>query len=74
MEVALIEGITVALAKEMIDDAEVRGDVVRSDVEAVMVDDGRAGVGLGVGEAGVRWWPNVFAGYVWDGHVFDEDS
>ncbi|KAF9446258.1 hypothetical protein P691DRAFT_673987 [Macrolepiota fuliginosa MF-IS2] len=75
MEVAIIEGITVALAKEMIDDAEVRGDVVRSDVEAVMIDDdGRGlGLGLGVGEAGVRWWPNLFAGYIWDGHVFSEE-
>lgn len=70
MEVAMIEGITVALAKEMINDAEMRGDVVRAGAECVIADGG--GVGLGVGEAGVRWWPNVFVGYVWDGQVFDD--
>jgi len=25
----------------------------------------------GLGEAGVKWWPNVFIDYVWDGEKFD---
>ncbi|KXN85937.1 Vacuolar protein-sorting-associated protein 36 [Leucoagaricus sp. SymC.cos] len=77
MEIAMVEGITVALTKEMIDEAEMNGDVVRDDAECVIQDSmaggdgvGLGGVGLGVGEAGVRWWPNVFVGYVWDGHTF----
>ncbi|KAF5353550.1 hypothetical protein D9756_007817 [Leucocoprinus leucothites] len=77
MEIAMVEEITVSLAKEMIDDAEMSGDVVRDDAECVIQDDSSAngasfGGGLGVGEAGVRWWPNVFIGYAWDGQTFDD--
>ncbi|KAJ3573279.1 hypothetical protein NP233_g2525 [Leucocoprinus birnbaumii] len=72
MEIAMVEGITVALAKEMVDDAEMSGDVIREDPESV-IQDGSGVVGLGVGEAGVKWWPNVFLGYVWDGQTFDDD-
>jgi ESCRT-II complex subunit VPS36 len=70
MEVAVEERITVALAKEMMDETEMRGEVVRDDVDCVIVESG--GGMAGVGEAGVRWWPNVFVGYVWDGQTFDE--
>lgn len=79
MEVAILEEITVALTKEMIDDAEMRGDVVRDDMESYFVGDsevreggGDGLVGVGVGEAAVKWWPNVFAGYLWDGEAFDD--
>ncbi len=70
MEVAAEERITVALAKEMIDDTEVRGEIVRDDVECMISDNGAVGMGS-VGEAGVRWWRNVFVGYVWDGQTSD---
>jgi len=79
MEIALIEGVTVALAREMIDDAEINGDIVRDDGECVIQDGdpndgGFASTGLGgVGEAGVKWWPNVFIDYVWDGQKFDAE-
>ena len=74
MEIALIEGITVALAREMINDAEINGDVVRDDAECVIQDVDLNGGGFastGLGEAGVKWWPNVFIDYVWDGEKFD---
>jgi len=74
MEIALIEGITVALAREMIDNAEINGDVVRDDAECVIQDVDLNGGGFtstGLGEAGVKWWPNVFIDYVWDGQKFD---
>lgn len=66
------EDITVALAKEMLDETEMRGEVVRDDVECRIVDHGGGGGVVGVGEAGVRWWPNMFVGYIWDGQTFDE--
>lgn len=70
-----------ALAKEMVDDAEISGDVVRADAECVIQDgDPSRGQGFfassglgGVGEAGVKWWPNVFIDYVWDGQNFDAE-
>lgn len=88
-----------ALVREMIDEAEMNGDVLRDDVECIIRrgeseggknregeegDEGEedaswasvsgGGFALGVGEAGVRWWPNVFVGYVWDGHTFDDEN
>jgi ESCRT-II complex subunit VPS36 len=54
MEVALEEGMTVALAKEMIYAAENDGHVCR--------DGGEEG-----GEE--RWWRNIFEDFVWDGDV-----
>lgn len=81
MEVAMMEGITVALTKEMIDDAEMKGDVVRDDMECYFTSDNGVGEeggngggvgGVGVGDAAVKWWPNVFAGYAWDGEVFND--
>lgn len=78
-------GLTVALVREMIDEAEMSGDVLRDDGECVIFQgdeagegqngSGRGGMGLfGIGEAGVRWWPNVFVGYVWDGQTFDDND
>jgi len=53
MEVAAEEGMTVGLAGEMIGTVEGDGEVCR--------DEGGAGGGE------IRWWVNVFRGYVWDG-------
>jgi ESCRT-II complex subunit VPS36 len=79
MEVAMMEGITVALTKEMIDDAETKGDVVRDDMESYFVSDegtseggGGSVGGVGAGDAAIKWWPNVFAEYAWDGEVFTD--
>lgn len=70
----MVEDITVALAKEMLDETEMRGDIVRDDTECRITETGGGGGGGmgGVGEAGVRWWPNVFVGYIWDGQTFEE--
>jgi ESCRT-II complex subunit VPS36 len=58
MDVARDENMTVALAAEMIHAVENEGDVCR--------DDGMNG---GSGAAvEIKWWPNTFKGYEWDGH------
>jgi len=59
MEVAGEEGITMGLAREMIAAVEEDGAICR--------DGGGGGVGVVVGGGEVRWWVNVFRGYVWDG-------
>ena len=56
MEVAAEERMTVGLAEEMIGAVEVDGEICRDE-----------GVSTGVGGGEVRWWGNVFRGYVWDG-------
>ena len=55
MEVAAEEGMTVGLAGEMIGAEEGDGDICR--------DEGSTGAeGAGGGE--IRWWINMFRGYV----------
>lgn len=58
--------LSVALTQEMIEDAERDGDVCRDDAGecAILGEGGVGGLG-GVGE--VKWYPNLFLGYVWDG-------
>ncbi|KAI0277813.1 EAP30/Vps36 family-domain-containing protein [Russula aff. rugulosa BPL654] len=51
LEIAQEEGVPIGLASEMVDEAEAEGVVCRDEAEH--------------GE--VRWWMNVFQGYVWDG-------
>ncbi|KAJ6620445.1 vacuolar protein sorting-associated protein 36 [Mycena sp. CBHHK59/15] len=57
-EVAQEESITVGLASEMIDAVEADGDICRDDGTCMIEGAG----------AEVRWWGNIFHGYVWDGH------
>jgi len=72
VQIAQQENMSVSLAKEMMEVCENEGDVVRDDVgEAGLY--GSAGVRVGV-EVGVRWWPNLFVGYVWDGQVFEDEE
>ncbi|KAF9468345.1 EAP30/Vps36 family-domain-containing protein [Collybia nuda] len=61
IEVALEEGITVGLSSEMIAAAEADGSICRDDSATAIVGGG------GAGDAGLRWWPNLFVDYVWDG-------
>jgi len=61
MEVAREEGMTIGLAGEMIGAVEVDGEICR--------DEGGARAGANAGGGEVRWWANVFRGYVWDGQV-----
>jgi len=51
LEIAQEEGVPIGLASEMVDEAEAEGVVCRDEAEH--------------GE--IRWWMNVFQGYVWDG-------
>jgi ESCRT-II complex subunit VPS36 len=55
MEVAREENITVGLSAEMVAAVEADGDICR--------DDG----GNGVVGGELKWWVNIFVGYVWDG-------
>ena len=59
VEVAGEEGMTVGLAGEMIGAVEGDGDICR--------DEGGAGASATGAGGEVRWWVNVFRGYVWDG-------
>ncbi|KAF8200218.1 vacuolar protein sorting-associated protein 36 [Pholiota molesta] len=61
LEVSEEEHLTVALVSEMIDAAEQDGGVCRDDSSAAIVG-GEVGTGVEV-----RWWTNIFVGYVWDG-------
>lgn len=60
MEVALEEGITVGLSAEMIAAVEIDGDICRDDANSTLVGSGGGGIEI-------RWWANLFVGYVWDG-------
>ncbi|RXW13357.1 hypothetical protein EST38_g12496 [Candolleomyces aberdarensis] len=75
-DMGLEGGISLPLAQEMIEEAEEDGDVCRDDVGlAGLFSSAAAGGTEGVGAGGleVRWWPNLFVGYVWDGHAFSEE-
>ncbi|KAF8630077.1 hypothetical protein AX17_005475 [Amanita inopinata Kibby_2008] len=61
IDIAMEEGLSVSLAKEMVEAVESDGDVLRDDANAALVGGG------GVGGAQLKWWNNVFEGYVWDG-------
>ena len=65
VEVAHEERLPVGLVQDMIADVEASGEVCR--------DEGGSGIdifGGGRTESGeVRWWNNVFMGYVWDGQA-----
>lgn len=61
IEVALEEEISAGLAAEMIGPVEGDGDICRDDGGNVILGGG-SGTGVEV-----RWWANLFIGYVWDG-------
>ncbi|KIP05696.1 hypothetical protein PHLGIDRAFT_128721 [Phlebiopsis gigantea 11061_1 CR5-6] len=55
------EQLPLGLVQDMVGEAEDAGDVCRDEAE------GRVGAGARAQE--VRWWANVFLGYVWDGQA-----
>jgi len=63
-EVALFEGLGLGMMWELIQAVEQGGGIVRDEGEG-----GEGGWGQG---AEVRWWTNMFNGYVWDGHIFQD--
>jgi len=62
LEIAVAEGLAVGLVREMVESGEMDGDFCRDDAGEAAIEGGGSGVGVEV-----RWWPNVFAGYAWDG-------
>ncbi|THU85418.1 hypothetical protein K435DRAFT_869276 [Dendrothele bispora CBS 962.96] len=82
-EIAEEESMTVGLAGEMMGSVEETGDICRDDGSAAIregreergeiervVGSGEQGLGEGMIVAGeVRWWPNLFLGYKWDGQL-----
>lgn len=62
VEVAHEEQLPVGLAQEMVYEAEGVGEICR--------DECGSGVGVFGSQGEIKWWPNVFRGYVWDGHEF----
>jgi ESCRT-II complex subunit VPS36 len=62
-EIAREEGLSVALAREMIEEAEQAGHLMREDPATRM---GSGGVRIG-GGAQIVWWGNLLKGYTWDG-------
>jgi ESCRT-II complex subunit VPS36 len=63
-EVAREERIAVGLAAEMIGAVEADGDICRDDEACVIKGGG----------AEVRFWGNIFHGYVWDGQMRTADE
>lgn len=47
-------GVGLALVKEMLEEVEMRGELIRDEQ----------------GGEGIRWWRNGIKGWEWDGHVF----
>lgn len=72
--VGIHAGISLPLAQQMIEEAEEDGDVCRDDVSlsGLFSNTPAGGAGAG-GGLEVKWWPNLFVGYVWDGQVFSEE-
>ena len=66
VELAYEEQLPLGLVQDMVGEAEDAGDICRDEG-----DEGRVGVDAGAGARAqeVRWWANVFQGYVWDGHA-----
>ncbi|KAG8827397.1 hypothetical protein FRC19_003546 [Serendipita sp. 401] len=54
-QVAQQENLSIGLVAEMIGSAEREGSIIRDEE------------GASLGARQVRWWPNVFDGYIWDG-------
>lgn len=69
VDVAHEEELPIALIQEMISEVEDAGEICR--------DESESGLSVPTVSAGkwtsgeVRWWVNVFRGYVWDGQQFD---
>ncbi|EJD05043.1 uncharacterized protein FOMMEDRAFT_105283 [Fomitiporia mediterranea MF3/22] len=64
------EALSVGLVEELVSEVEEKGDICREDPLTVMAVDAESGDGGGGGMSvgiEVKWWPNVFVGYAWDG-------
>lgn len=60
MDVAGKESLNVGLVAQLMLEVEGRGDVCRDDIASAVGTAGATGVDI-------KWWPNAFVGYEWDG-------
>ena len=75
MEIAQEENLPIGLVQEMVLEVEREGEICRdeSDSGVAIFATSSSSTGAGVGWAAsggggeVRWWVNIFRGYVWDG-------
>ncbi|KAI8992821.1 EAP30/Vps36 family-domain-containing protein [Trametes punicea] len=77
VEIAQEEDLPIGLAREMVDEVEAAGEICRDEGGSGISSFSGLGAGtkatpIGAGWAAsgggeVRWWVNVFRGYVWDG-------
>lgn len=67
LEVAWAENVPVGLVTEMIGEAESDGEVCRDEMQGKIGVSPAASANSGSGGSELRWWLNVFTGYVWDG-------
>ena len=80
VEIAQEEDLPIGLTQEMVDEVETAGEICRDEGGSGIslfsgLGAGSAGAGAGAsagwaasGGGEVRWWVNLFRGYVWDGH------
>lgn len=61
MDIAIEEDLPFSLVNELLQVVEADNHIIRDDAAAALVGGG------GVAGAQVRWWVNVFHGYIWDG-------
>lgn len=61
VEIAAEENLTVGLVSEMMDAVEMDGTVCRDDSSAAITGGGSGAI------SELRWWGNLFVGYIWDG-------
>jgi ESCRT-II complex subunit VPS36 len=66
-EIAHAEKLTVALARELVEEAEERGMFMREDAKTRLMGS-TAG-----GPAQVKWWPNLVKGWTWDGQEHEAE-
>ncbi|KAI0776691.1 EAP30/Vps36 family-domain-containing protein [Trametes elegans] len=70
VEVAQEEDLPIGLTQEMVDEVERDGEICRDEggagIAALTGRSSSAGWAAG-GGGEVRWWTNIFRGYVWDG-------
>ncbi|KAH9887028.1 EAP30/Vps36 family-domain-containing protein [Cubamyces lactineus] len=80
VEIAQEEDLPIGLTQEMVDEVETAGEICRDEGGSGIslfsgLGAGPPGAGAGAsagwaasGGGEVRWWVNLFRGYVWDGH------
>ncbi len=72
VELAQEEQLPIALVQEMVQEVEDAGEVCRDEGGGGINVLGTGNLDQGMASRGgneVRWWANIFRGYVWDGQL-----